>query len=69
MKMSHIWFRGMVIVSPLIAVKLVSMVTTMPALSMNTCKVCIRATTWNIHNTEVRLKYYTGLSDVLVKVC
>lgn len=36
---------------------------------LNEYKVCIRATTWNIQNTEVRLKYYTGLSDVLVKVC
>ncbi|XP_071134780.1 uncharacterized protein [Mytilus edulis] len=34
---------------------------------LNEYKVCIRATTWNIQNTEVRLKYYTGLSDVLVK--
>lgn len=36
MTMSHIWYRGMVRVPP---VKLVSMVTIMPALSMNTKSV------------------------------
>ncbi|XP_052087867.1 uncharacterized protein LOC127724904 [Mytilus californianus] len=34
---------------------------------LNEYKVCIRATTWNIQNTQVRLKYYTGLSDFLEK--